>query len=45
MVSIVAKTTKSEKKMPYFKSIVSHIKKPIVSHINLGKMILKFDYA
>ena len=45
MVSIVAKTTKFEKKMSYFKSIVSHIKNPIVSHINLRKMTLKFHYA
>ena len=48
IVSIVAKTTKILVRIPYFKSIVPHIKKikkSIISHINLRKMILKFYYA
>ena len=49
IVSIVAKTTKFLVRIPYFKSIVPHIKKKkkksIVSRINVRKMILKFHYA
>ena len=49
IVSIVAKTTNILVRIPYFKSIVPHIKKKkkksIVSRINLRKMILKFHYA
>ena len=46
IVSIVAKTTKFLERIPYFKSIVPHIKKKsIVSRINVKKMILKFHYA
>ena len=49
IVSIVAKTTKFLVIIPYFKSIVPHIKKKkkksIVSRINVRKMILKFHYA
>ena len=45
--SIVAKTTKILVRIPYFKSMVPHIKKkkPIISHITLRKMILKFHYS
>ena len=44
IVSIVAKTTKFLVRIPYFRSIVPHIKKKksIVSRINVRKMILKF---
>ena len=47
IVSIFAKTTKILVRIPYFKLIVPQKKKkkPIVSHINLRKMILKFHYA
>ena len=46
IISIVAKITKILVRIPYFKSIVPHIKlKKKKSHINLRKMILKFHYA
>ena len=47
IISIVAKITKILVRMPYFKSIVPHIKlkRKKKSHINLRKMILKFHYA
>ena len=47
IVSIIAKTTKILVRIPYFKLIVPQKKKkkPIVSHINFRKMILKFHYA
>ena len=47
IISIVAKITKILVRIPYFKSIVPHIKfkKEKKFHINLRKMILKFHYA